>query len=77
MPFGLHPEYLLILLAIVLIIFGPSKLPQLGGAIGKTMREFRKGSEEVSSEIKNAIDKQEQEKTTVAASSVSDSNGSK
>ncbi|MGH7922051.1 MAG: Sec-independent protein translocase subunit TatA/TatB [Candidatus Dormibacteraceae bacterium] len=73
MPFGMHWEYLLILLAIVFIILGPSKLPQLGGAIGKTMREFRKGSEEVSSEIQNAIDKQEQEKTTVAATS--DGNG--
>ncbi|MGH7919737.1 MAG: Sec-independent protein translocase subunit TatA/TatB [Candidatus Dormibacteraceae bacterium] len=62
MPFGIHPEYLLILLAIVLIIFGPSKLPQLGGAIGKTMREFRKTSDDVTSEIKDAVEGQDQEK---------------
>jgi sec-independent protein translocase protein TatA len=42
MPFGMHPAYLLILLAIVLIIFGPGKLPELGSAIGRGLREFQK-----------------------------------
>lgn len=32
---------LLVVLLIILLIFGPSKLPQLGRAIGKTLREFR------------------------------------
>ncbi len=36
------PELILILV-VVLIIFGVGKLPQVGGAIGKGMREFRKG----------------------------------
>ena len=45
MPFGLHPAYLIILLAIVLIIFGPGKLPELGGAVGRGMREFRRASD--------------------------------
>lgn len=68
MPFaGLHWEYLLIILAIILIIFGPSKLPQLGGAIGKTMREFRKETSSVADDVKGAIDKPEDEKPTVAA----------
>ncbi len=35
------PEILLIL-AIVLIVFGAGKLPQIGGAIGKGIREFKK-----------------------------------
>jgi sec-independent protein translocase protein TatA len=39
--FGIHPAYLVVLLAIVLIIFGPGKLPELGGAIGRGMREFQ------------------------------------
>jgi sec-independent protein translocase protein TatA len=49
MPFGLHPAYLVILLAIVLIIFGPGKLPELGGAVGRGMREFRKASDGITS----------------------------
>jgi sec-independent protein translocase protein TatA len=32
---------LLLILAIALIVFGPSKLPQLGRAFGDTLREFR------------------------------------
>lgn len=38
-----QPTHLLIVLLIVLLIFGPGKLPQLGGAMGKTIREFRRG----------------------------------
>ncbi len=45
MPFGIHPTYLIILLAVVLIVFGPGKLPELGGAIGRGMREFRRASD--------------------------------
>lgn len=47
MPFGIHPAYLIILLAIVLIVFGPGKLPELGGAIGRGVREFRNASDEI------------------------------
>jgi sec-independent protein translocase protein TatA len=42
MRFG-WPE-IVIILVIVLIIFGVGKLPQIGGAIGKSIREFRKSS---------------------------------
>ncbi len=35
----------LIILAIVLIVFGVGKLPQIGGAVGKSIREFRKAKE--------------------------------
>lgn len=36
------PE-LLIILAIVLVLFGGSKLPKLAGSVGESMRELRKG----------------------------------
>lgn len=36
------PFELIVVLVIVLIVFGVGKLPQIGGAIGKAMREFRK-----------------------------------
>ena len=35
------PSHLLILLAIVLIIFGPSKLGDVGGAMGRAIRDFK------------------------------------
>jgi sec-independent protein translocase protein TatA len=36
-----QPMHLIIILAIVLIIFGPGKLPELGGSIGKAIRGFK------------------------------------
>jgi sec-independent protein translocase protein TatA len=66
MPLGLHPAYLIILLAIVLIIFGPGKLPELGGAVGRGIREFQKASKDITDEVKSAV--QQKESPTVAAS---------
>ena len=53
MPF--HPLWLLLILAVVLIIFGPGRLPELGGAVGKAMREFRKATSELTSEVTSAV----------------------
>lgn len=41
MPFNLGPTELIILLVIVLVIFGAGKLPEIGGALGKSIREFK------------------------------------
>jgi len=38
--------YLIVGLVIVLIIFGPGKLPQIGGAVGTAIKEFRKATTE-------------------------------
>ncbi len=43
---GIGPMEGLIILAIVVIIFGVGRLPEVGGAIGKSIREFRKASKE-------------------------------
>lgn len=40
---GLSVTHLLILLAIVILIFGPSRLPGLGKSIGESLRNFKKG----------------------------------
>lgn len=52
--FGLHWTYIIILLVVVLIIFGPGRLPELGGAVGKAMREFRKATTELTNEVTTA-----------------------
>jgi TatA/E family protein of Tat protein translocase len=46
-----HWYILLLVLAIVLIVYGPGKLPEVGGAIGRAMREFRKASSDLQDEI--------------------------
>ena len=45
-----HLPELIIILILGLIILGPGKLPQVGGAVGKTIREFRKGAQEADDE---------------------------
>ena len=39
------------LLVVVLIIFGPGKLPQIGGAVGTAIKEFRKATTELKDEV--------------------------
>ena len=41
MPFGIGATELIIVLVIVLIIFGPKRLPSLGRSLGGGMREFK------------------------------------
>ena len=40
-----------IILLIVLIIFGPTKLPQMGQAMGKAIKEFKKAGKELRSDV--------------------------
>ena len=55
MPLGLgHWWIILLVLAIVLIVYGPGKLPEVGGAIGRGIREFRKASSDLTEEIKRS-----------------------
>ena len=44
--FGLGMPELILILIIALVVFGPSKLPEMGSAVGKTIREFRKSMQE-------------------------------
>ena len=41
--FGLGTQELLIILVLVMIVFGAGKLPQVGSALGKGLRNFKKG----------------------------------
>jgi len=54
------PE-LLIVLVIIIIIFGVGKLPEIGGALGKGIREFRSASEGSGTEEKNSKETEEKE----------------
>jgi sec-independent protein translocase protein TatA len=55
------PE-LLIVLVIIIIIFGVGKLPEIGGALGKGIREFRRASQGLSVEEEGTGEKEEEQK---------------
>jgi sec-independent protein translocase protein TatA len=44
--FGIGMPELLVILVIVLIVFGAGKLPEIGGAIGKGIKNFKKATRE-------------------------------
>lgn len=46
------PLELVIILVIALLILGPGKLPDVGAALGKSIREFRKASSDLSDSVK-------------------------
>ncbi len=53
---GGHWVYIIVLLVVVLIIFGPGRLPELGSGLGKAMREFRKATTELTNEVKSTVE---------------------
>ncbi len=48
--FGLQPAHLILILFIALLVFGPSRLPDLGRAVRKTIDEFRSATQEPAKE---------------------------
>lgn len=54
--FGLQPWHLIVILAVALIIFGPSRLPEISRALGKSIREFRDAASTVQDEMKKGLE---------------------
>jgi sec-independent protein translocase protein TatB len=63
------PE-LLIIAAIALIIFGPTKLPELAKALGKAMREFKKATEEMKESFEAETKDLEELKSTLTEENI-------
>jgi sec-independent protein translocase protein TatA len=55
------PE-LLIVLVIIIIVFGVGKLPEIGGALGKGIREFRSASQGLETEEKKEVEAKTEKK---------------
>ena len=60
--FGLGAPELILILIIGLVIFGPGRLPDIGKAFGKSIREFK--SAEKGADDKNTIEAETKEKST-------------
>src|SRR5581483_7087453 len=55
---GLSGSEIFLILAVVLILFGAKKLPELARGLGQGIREFKKASNEVTDELNRAMDEQ-------------------
>jgi sec-independent protein translocase protein TatA len=69
----IHWFWIAALLIVVLIVFGPGRLPELGGAVGKAMREFRKATSEITNEVKASVDVKPEPAPPAASTTSSDS----
>jgi sec-independent protein translocase protein TatA len=59
--FGLGTQELMIILVIIIVLFGATRLPQIGSGIGQAIRNFKKSVRE-GDEIDVTPDKEEKEK---------------
>ena len=49
---GLSPLHLIIVLVIAVLVLGPGKLPEVGTALGKSIREFRKATTDMQDSVR-------------------------
>jgi len=54
------PELIFIAL-IIILLFGAKKLPEIGSALGKAIREFKRADKDVQGEVKDAIEDKDNE----------------
>lgn len=52
---GIGPSGIILIVLIALLLFGPSKLPELGKAFGRTLREFKNGANDLINEPKEVM----------------------
>lgn len=65
MPFSIQPTDLLIIAIVALLIFGPARLPEIGRAIGRTLKEFQAATKEATQGFSQEISKPEEPKAEI------------
>jgi TatA/E family protein of Tat protein translocase len=54
--FGMGPMEVALILVVALIVFGPGRLPEIGSALGRGIREFRKVTTDLTKEVTREIE---------------------
>lgn len=66
---NIGPVGLVLILLVALLLFGPNKLPELGRAFGRTLREFKAGAREIMEDPKTDRQQEEQDKSATTQTS--------
>jgi sec-independent protein translocase protein TatA len=74
MPSWIGPWEIGILLVIILVVFGPKRLPELGSSLGKAITGFRKGLKDSEQEIRKAVTEANPVETTTAEATTAEAN---
>ena len=64
---GMGPMELMVILVLALIIFGPGKLPEIAGQVGRVVRDFRRTTAELSSEFNRTLSLEIEERKATTA----------
>jgi len=67
---SIGPIEIVIVLALALLVFGPKRLPQMGRTLGRSMREFRKASDDIKSSFSLTEDDEDEERSREDAGAV-------
>jgi sec-independent protein translocase protein TatA len=51
--FGLEPWHIVLLLGVILVVFGPKRLPEIGKSLGASISEFRKATSELPASVRS------------------------
>src|SRR5206468_8201808 len=62
---GMGPMELLLIIVLALIVFGPAKLPEIMGQVGKAINDFRRATSDLSEEFNRTIQSELQETKSV------------
>ncbi len=73
----LQPVHIVVLLIVALLVFGPRRLPELGGAVGKTIKEFQRSMNEARSQVSSTPAADEPQAQAPIITSVASGSGSK
>jgi sec-independent protein translocase protein TatA len=57
MPFGIQPIHIVLIIIVAFLLFGATKLPEIGRSLGKTITEFKKGTKEAAEGFKEEVSK--------------------
>ncbi len=64
---GMGPMELMVILVLALVIFGPGKLPEIAGQVGRVVRDFRRTTSDLSSEFNRTLSLEIEDRKTAKA----------